>query len=170
MLLEKLRKEAEFTPDKEFQDREALSEEDIRLLCSQFDIQSHGRYHFSATTLSDSELRRELADSRERTEMLSEAPCEHFSFPYGDHSAREINVAKSVGYKSLRTTKPGWIGQSTDVCRIPITADVGGDASICDLQLHLTGIPRFLKRTVDALVTKHLYAMRQRILMSNPFF
>lgn len=170
VLLDKLLKEADYTPTTEYQDRQALNQSEIRMMMAQFDIQSHGRFHFSAITHSDSELESELSDSKARVAELSGEPCEHFSFPYGDHSKREVAAVKAHGYKSARTTKPGWIQPTTDLFSIPITADVEGDASISSLKLHVTGLPRMTKRTIYVLLTKHIYALRQRLLMARRFF
>lgn len=169
-LLEKLGEEANFTPVTEFEDRQALSELEIQRMCQYFDIQSHGRFHFSAVTLSDNELTQELKLSRTRVEELSGRPCVHFSAPYGDYTRREIDAVRAAGYETLRTTKPGWISARTDPYRIPITADVEGDATLAMLTFHLTGIPRLLKRSAYVLATKHIYAIRQRVLMSRRFF
>lgn len=170
VLLRKLKDEANFTPESEFHDRQALSEQELQQLSEVIDVESHGRFHFSAPTLPEPDLRRELDDSRARASELSGQHCNHFSAPYGDYSKREIDAVKQAGYQSLRTTRPGWITKSTDSFEIPITADVEDEASISALRFHLTGIPRRLKRTIYVVVTQHLYALRQRLLVSKPFF
>lgn len=170
VLLDKLFKEADYTPTTEYQHRQALNQSEIRKMMAQFDIQSHGRFHFSAITLSESELDSELSESKARVSELSGAPCEHFSFPYGDHTDREVAAVRSHGYRSARTTRPGWIRPKTDLFDIPITADVQGDASLSSLQLHITGLPRMVKRTIYILITKHIYALRARLLMARRFF
>jgi peptidoglycan/xylan/chitin deacetylase (PgdA/CDA1 family) len=169
-LLQKLREEAGYTPELEFDERQALSEQEIKNMGARFDFQSHGRYHFSALTLDQAELRDELQASRERIEYLTGQSCDHFSYPYGDYSDREAMAAKTAGYRSARTTKPGWVSSRSDIYRLPIVADVSGNASVNQLRFHLTGVPRFAKRWVYLLVTKHLYAIRQKRLMSKRFF
>lgn len=170
VLLNKLRNEADYFPNKEFENREALSLEELASMNSQFDCQSHGRYHFSLLTLDDAELEGELAESRARIAELSSQPCDHFSFPYGDYSEREILAVKRAGYRTARTTQPGWISPRTDLYEIPIVADVPGDVSTNVLRLHLTGLPRKIKRAVYLLVSRHIYAIRTRVLMSKRFF
>lgn len=169
-LLEKLKKEADYTPDKEFENREALSSSELAAMRSQFDFQSHGRYHFSLLTLDDAALSKELGASRSRVAELAEQPCTHFSFPYGDYSEREIFAVKQAGYLSARTTRPGWVGPRTNPYEIPIVADVPGGVSVNVLRLYLTGLPRIIKRIIYVLLTRHIYAIRQRILMSRRFF
>jgi peptidoglycan/xylan/chitin deacetylase (PgdA/CDA1 family) len=169
-LLRKLREEADYTPDREFEGCEALSAEELQAMASRFDFQSHGRYHFSALTLDQDALSEELDASRERIEALTGGVCEHFSYPYGDFSKREIEAAKRAGYRSARSTQPGWVGPGADLYALPIVADVPGNASVNQLRLQLTGLPRFLKRCSYVLLTRHVYAVRQRVLMSRPFF
>jgi hypothetical protein len=53
---------------------------------------------------------------------------------------------------------------------LPIVADVPGAISTNQLRLQLTGLPRIIKRWVYTLLTRHLYAVRERILMSRRFF
>ncbi|MBU2676272.1 MAG: polysaccharide deacetylase family protein [Gammaproteobacteria bacterium] len=169
-LLEKLRDEADYTPDREYEGREALSKSELSAIAHQFDYQSHGRYHFSMVTLNEAELVKEAEESRSRIEELTAQTCEHFSFPYGDYSEREINAVRAVGYKTGRTTRPGWVGPNTDPYQLPIVADVPGAISTNQLRLQLTGLPRITKRFIYAYLTRHLYAIRERRLMSRRVF
>ena len=170
LLLAKLKHEGDYTPEREYESRAALSRAELSAMSPQFDFQSHGRYHFSSLTLDDDELKKELDESRVRIEELTAQSCEHFSFPYGDYSEREIQAVKRAGYRTARTTRPGWVDNRTDPYQLPIIADVPGTASVNQLRLQLTGLPRFLKRLIYMLVTKHIYAVRERILMSRRFF
>lgn len=170
LLLNKLESEADYTPDREFESGEALNVEQLSVMSGQFDYQSHGRYHFSMVTLDDDELGIELNSSRDEIQSITNQTCEHFSFPYGDYSDRELLAVKSAGFLTARTTRPGWIGEKTDPMQIPIVADIPGDASVNELSLQLTGMPRFFKRQIYFFVTQHIYAIRQRFLMSRPFF
>lgn len=169
-LLAKLRDEADYSPEREYASRAALSTAELAAMSTQFDFQSHGRYHFSMVTLDDAELKKELENSRARIEDITGQICDHFSFPYGDYSARELRAVKLAGYQTARTTRPGWIDPNSDRYELPIVADVPASASINQLRLQLTGLPRFTKRLIYILVTKHIYAVRERILMSRRFF
>jgi peptidoglycan/xylan/chitin deacetylase (PgdA/CDA1 family) len=169
-LLAKLRDEAGYTPELEFEERQALSEHELRAMAARFDFQSHGRFHFSALTLDDAALAEEMQASRERIAALTGQACEHFSYPYGDYTAREVSAAQAAGYRSARTTRPGWVAPGADRYRLPIVADVPGTISVNQLRWQLTGLPRLLKRTSYRLVTRHVHALRQRRLMSRRFF
>jgi peptidoglycan/xylan/chitin deacetylase (PgdA/CDA1 family) len=166
----KLRDEADYSPEREYPSREALSTAELAAMTKQFDFQSHGRFHFSMLTLDDAELKKELESSRTRIQGITGQDCDHFSFPYGDYSARELRAVKLAGYQTARTTRPGWIDQNSDRHELPIVADVPASASINQLRLQLTGLPRFTKRLIYVFVTKHIYAVRERILMSRRFF
>jgi len=169
-LLAKLHDEAGYTPEQEFAAREALSEQELHAMAPRFDFQSHGRFHFSALTLDEAALDEELRASRNRIEALTGGPCEHFSYPYGDFSDREVKAVREAGYRSARSTQPGWVSPGARLYALPIVADVPGTASVNQLRFHLTGLPRLFKRWSYVLVTKHVYALRQRVLMSRRFF
>ena len=169
-LLEKLHEEADFTPNKEYTGRQALSRDEITDLSGQVDFQSHGRYHFSLLTLDDDQLREELAASKTAVEQMTGRSCEHFSFPYGDYGEREVAAVRECGYRTARTTEPGWINARSDLYRLPILADVPGTISPNVLRAHLTGIPRLMKRLAYVSVTHHLHAIRLKRLMRRPFF
>lgn len=169
-LLEKLRDEAGYTPEREYDERQALCAEELAEMERHFDFQSHGRYHFSLLTLDDAALAEDLAASRSRIESLTGQPCEHFSYPYGDYSEREIAAARQAGYKSGRTTRPGWVGPGTRPYELPIVADVPGTISPNGLRLHLTGLPRLFKRAAYRVLTRHIHAVIERISMSRRFF
>lgn len=169
-LLAKLREEADYTPERQYPEREALSKAELERLAGRFDFQSHGRYHFSLLTLDDAVLDSDLTDSRARVESVTEAACRHFSFPYGDFGPRELEAVKRAGYETARTTQPGWVGPRSDPYQLPIVADVPGNVSTNVLRLHLTGLPRVVKRTAYLLVTRHVHAAVERALMSRRYF
>jgi peptidoglycan/xylan/chitin deacetylase (PgdA/CDA1 family) len=170
LLLRKLRDEAGFAPTREYAERQALSEREILEMSRDFDFQSHGRYHFSVLTLDDATLEADLRESQARVEELTGGRCEHFAFPYGDHGPREREAVRRCGYRTARTTEPGWVRPRTDRYQLPILADVPRDASVNVLRAHLTGIPRFLKRLGYRLVTRHVHAARRWFFTTRPFF
>jgi peptidoglycan/xylan/chitin deacetylase (PgdA/CDA1 family) len=61
-------------------------------------IGSHAVSHPHLTTLSDSELRQELADSKAEIEGELGLPCTDFAYPYGEHDGRVREAARSAGY------------------------------------------------------------------------
>jgi peptidoglycan/xylan/chitin deacetylase (PgdA/CDA1 family) len=61
-------------------------------------IGSHSVSHAHLTQLSDDELRRELADSKEEIEAQLGRPCTDFAYPYGEHDARVRAATRAAGY------------------------------------------------------------------------
>jgi peptidoglycan/xylan/chitin deacetylase (PgdA/CDA1 family) len=169
-LLQKLRDEAGFTTEREYPERQALSRDEIHRMRGDVQFQSHGRFHFSLLTFCSATLKTDLEESRARVEALTGQPCEHFAFPYGDYGPRECEAVRRSGYRTARTTEPGWVRAGVDPYRLPILADVPGDASLNLLQAHLSGIPRVLKRLSYRTITRHLHALRRSVLANRRFF
>jgi peptidoglycan/xylan/chitin deacetylase (PgdA/CDA1 family) len=61
-------------------------------------IGSHGVVHPHLTTLSDTDLRRELEDSKEEIEAELDRPCRDFAYPYGENDLRVRDAACAAGY------------------------------------------------------------------------
>jgi peptidoglycan/xylan/chitin deacetylase (PgdA/CDA1 family) len=62
------------------------------------DISAHSVSHPQLTTLSDSELRAELTESKAEVEAELDAPCTELAYPYGEHDERVRAAARSAGY------------------------------------------------------------------------
>jgi peptidoglycan/xylan/chitin deacetylase (PgdA/CDA1 family) len=62
------------------------------------EIGSHTVSHPHLTRLSDSELERELGESKRRLEDGLGAPCRFLAYPYGEHDARVRAAARAAGY------------------------------------------------------------------------
>lgn len=72
-------------------------------------IGSHTVNHPHLPTLSDSELDRELGDSRARIEDELGRPCRLFAYPYGEHDDRVRAAVRRVGYDAAFAL---WAGSS----------------------------------------------------------
>ncbi|MGB2951828.1 MAG: polysaccharide deacetylase family protein [Gaiellaceae bacterium] len=64
------------------------------------EIGSHSISHAHLLRLSDAELRREVAESRERIEAELGRPCRLLAYPYGEHDARVRSAARAAGYEA----------------------------------------------------------------------
>jgi peptidoglycan/xylan/chitin deacetylase (PgdA/CDA1 family) len=166
-LQEILEKDAGFTPYREYPQRHALNREEILEMAEWVEFHSHGRYHFSLCTLDDGTAWADFSESKKMIEELLERPCEHFSFPYGDYTERDLVYLKKTGYKSARTTKPGWNSVNTDPYQLKIVADVAGDASLNLLCAQMSGIPRYLKRYVYLMVTRYIHRITQSLYLRH---
>lgn len=75
-------------------------------------IGAHTVRHYALAKLSPDEVHTEIADSVARVSEVLGAPCEHFSYPYGDASSagpRDFEIARGLGLKSAVTTRKGLI-------------------------------------------------------------
>lgn len=68
-----------------------------------WEIGSHTCSHPRLTGLADTDLARELADSRRRCEDGMGRACRSLAYPYGDHDARVIGAAATAGYEAAGT-------------------------------------------------------------------
>jgi peptidoglycan/xylan/chitin deacetylase (PgdA/CDA1 family) len=134
-----------FSPTSEYSPPQALSASDIRNMRDHVHFGSHTRFHPILATCSDRMCREEIVLSRQEIASLTDRECDHFAYPDGDYTRREIEAVKSAGYLSGRTIDFGWNGPNTDPYRLRI---IGwrDDASINRLAADLSGIPGYLSR------------------------
>lgn len=59
---------------------------------------SHGVSHAHLPLLSDTELQRELLESKTELEAELGRPCTDFAYPYGEHDERVRAAVKAAGY------------------------------------------------------------------------
>jgi peptidoglycan/xylan/chitin deacetylase (PgdA/CDA1 family) len=88
-------------------------------------IGAHTITHCNLARQTEATAGQEMAVSRARIEDALQRPIVHLAYPYGDKiaaSAREFTLARSAGFKTAVTTRPGMI--------FPESAD------------HLTALPR----------------------------
>jgi peptidoglycan/xylan/chitin deacetylase (PgdA/CDA1 family) len=62
------------------------------------EVGSHTKTHPHLTSLSDSDLRAEVRESREQLEDVLGVPCRFLAFPYGDHDGRVRAATRASGY------------------------------------------------------------------------
>ena len=73
-------------------------------------IGAHTVNHVMLAKAGDDVVRRELEQSRSIIADLLGRPVEHFAYPYGGRDLarpREFEIARSLGYKTAVTTRPG---------------------------------------------------------------
>jgi peptidoglycan/xylan/chitin deacetylase (PgdA/CDA1 family) len=69
------------------------------------EIGSHTVSHAHLPQLSDEELARELAESRQHIEAELGRPCRFLSYPYGEDDARVHAAARAAGYTGAYTLR-----------------------------------------------------------------
>jgi len=75
-------------------------------------IGAHTVSHCNLAKLTEATASHEMTESRARIENALQREVLHFAYPYGDRiaaGAREFALARSAGYKTAVTTRPGMI-------------------------------------------------------------
>jgi hypothetical protein len=144
LFIKRLNSEFGVSPDHEYEWRQALNRQEIAEMSPWVDFQCHGKYHFSLTICDDHTAYEEISGSKKVLEELLGRRCDHFAFPFGDYSSRDVEFLKQIGFKSGRTTDPGWIHKASDPYRLKVVAMIPDNASINMLCAQLTGLPNYI--------------------------
>ena len=145
-----LKRTADFEPEKNYPDRQALDIAEIREMTETVDFQPHTQFHPILPHCTETECKQEVLGSKADLEDLFGVKCSHFSYPNGDWTEREIEILKSSGFRSARTTEIGWNTLDTPPYQlkvIPITDAAG----LTLFRAELTTIPQRLNRWVSSL-------------------
>ncbi len=145
-----LKNTANFEPEKIYPDRQALDIAEIREMTANVDFQPHTQFHPILPHCTETECKQEILGSKADLESVLGVECSHFSYPNGDYTKREIEIVKSGGFRSARTTEIGWNTSDTPPYQlkvIPITDDAG----LTLFRAELTTIPQRLSRWVSSL-------------------
>ena len=146
-----LKQLTDFEPEKVYPDRQALNITEMQEMAAHVDFQPHTRFHPILPRCTEAECQQEISDSKTDLETLLGIECSHFSYPNGDYTEREIEIVKTDGFRSARSTNLGWNTLDTSPYRlkaIPITDDAG----LTLFRAELTTIPQRLSRWVNSLV------------------
>jgi peptidoglycan/xylan/chitin deacetylase (PgdA/CDA1 family) len=112
-----------------------LSAADVTSLSSRGeDIEAHTVTHPDLRTISDAQLRTELADPKQTLEGLTGKPVVHFAYPFDSYDARVIAATRLV-YKTARTVD-GDVGNK-DPYHVP-GSPVGADTSLATVEGYVT--------------------------------
>ena len=96
-----------------------LSEEHINSMRDTgFTFQSHTRLHPDLTTLSEDDLKEELAGARRDLEDLLGEPVPYLAYPYGRLNKQVLDATREAGYAAAFSTQPGFNRQDVDHYRI----------------------------------------------------
>ena len=145
-----LKRTTDFEPEKPYPDRQALNITEMQAMVESVDFQPHTQFHPVLPRCTETECKQEISGSKTDLETLLGIECSHFSYPNGDYTGRELEIVKSGGFQSARTTDIGWNTLDTPLYRlkaIPITDDAG----LALFRSELTTIPQRLSRWVNSL-------------------
>ena len=129
----------DYQPDKAYHERQALNADELTMLEPHITAGAHTRFHPILTKCPDSLALDEIRMSRIELEQMLGHPVEHFAYPNGNYSPRELKLVKESGYRSARTIRPGWNGPGTDPYQLHAFC-VEDDASLNVLSLRLSGL------------------------------
>ena len=143
---ERLRALAEFgyTDEAEFEDRQALSAEEIEELKPWVDFQSHTVTHPILPRCSEGKAACEIAQSKADLESRFGLDIYAICYPNGDYSDRDIAACKDAGYTCGVASEPGFNCSSTDLFRLK-RFGVNEQADINQLLVTACGVWPFLR-------------------------
>lgn len=137
-----LKEQYGYEPNKEYPEREALNLKEIKEMSPYVDFQCHSKFHPILTACDDEESREEITGSKIYLEKLLQKKIDHFSYPNGDYSQREVEFLKEGDYMSSRSYDIGWNHDQTDPFRLKAMA-VDDEASINVLCAQICGFFRY---------------------------
>lgn len=79
----------------------------LQWIAAGLEVGAHTCQHVHLPTLQDDHAWREIHGSRCDLETLLGVPVQHFCYPYGDYSERDVSLVQSAGFMSATTTLRG---------------------------------------------------------------
>ena len=107
-----------YTDTTEFENRVALSAEEIEELKPLVDFQSHAATHPILPTCDDNKAAYEIRQSKIDLETRYGLDIYSLCYPNGDYSLRDIELLKEAGYECGLTIDTGFNSASTDPFRL----------------------------------------------------
>ncbi len=120
------------------------------------EIGAHTVSHPALSTLSETEARREIADSREILKQRLSKPIRHFAYPFGrpkDAGEREFEICRDIGFDTAVTTHmaPLRSHHRDRMFSLP-RFDLAPDNTVRSLRVVLGGVPSFLHAALPWVV------------------
>ena len=117
---------------------------EIKEMMPYVNFQSHTKFHPILIRCTDIECKDEIESSKKFLTNLLNTEVEHFSYPNGDYSLREIGFVRKSGYISARSVDVGWNTIKSDPFKLKAMY-VDDDASITTLDAQILGILGYLR-------------------------
>jgi peptidoglycan/xylan/chitin deacetylase (PgdA/CDA1 family) len=152
-----------FRPDKEYSERDALSDVEIEELKPYVDFQAHTVTHPILPACTDEVAEREIRDCKSELEAKYGLSIYALALPNGDYSERDLRLAGKFGYRCALTQESGFNDQNTDLFRLRRIA-LQDDCSINELLVKTSGLWGFLLRFVRAKKSKRASFDPRRLL------
>ena len=110
-------------------------------------IGSHGHSHLHLADLSNEKIRKELQQSKELLEDLTEKTIDTMSYPHGSYAAQVFTIATELGYKFAATSNWGVYKVGSNPLEIP-RIDIWSYDDQTVLQQKLSGKWDWMKRFI----------------------
>lgn len=138
-----------FNELREWDSPEALTDEEIEELkrIGSIDFQSHTVTHPCLPNCSNQKAEFEISESKKQLENNYHFDIYAFSFPNGDYSDRDIDLAMQAGYKCALTVDPGFNDAKTNPFKLK-RLNVGDSADINELIVKTSGFWAYFRRLI----------------------
>ncbi|MEA4986426.1 hypothetical protein SDC9_44971 [bioreactor metagenome] len=133
-----------FVQEKEYEIREALDKIQLDEMKKWIDFQSHTNYHPILPQCTNAEAADEIIGSKKILENELQLNIHTLSYPNGDYSERDIELAKTAGYICGITVDYGYNTLNTDLFRLK-RLSVNDTGDINELAVKASGVWAFLK-------------------------
>jgi len=133
-----------FLQGKEYENQEALDKTQIEEMKEWIDFQSHTRFHPILPQCTNAEAAEEIIGSKQILENDFQLNIHTLSYPNGDYSERDIELAKTAGYICGMTVDYGYNTLHTDLFRLK-RLSVNDTGNINELAVKASGVWAFLK-------------------------
>lgn len=140
-------KQYNFEENKEFDDRQALSIEEIKGLQEFVDFQTHTQYHPALPQCDSDKAESEIAESKKELEEKINTRVFAIAFPNGKYTDREIEIVKKNGYSCSLTTDEGHNDINSDPFLLK-RIDIQDDVNLSELIVKTSGVWNLIKSAI----------------------
>ena len=133
-----------FVQQQEYADTQALQKEQIEEMKPWVNFQSHTCFHPILPQCDGKTAQHEIEGSKQQLETDFWLNINALSYPNGDYSIRDIQLAKEAGYKCGITVDSGYNDKSTDLFRLK-RFSVNDATSTAELMVKASGCYALLK-------------------------
>jgi len=110
---------------------------------------AHTVTHEELPTCDDGSAWQEIAASKAQLEQKVGMPIEHFAYPSGNYSGRDVEYVRKAGFRSARTMVRGWNNARSDPFKLKDLGP-GDELSVAQIgHLELISLWRRMVKTLD---------------------
>jgi len=144
-----------FEEEKEFEDRQTLSKDEIEEMKNIVDFQSHTMFHPILPNCNTERAYEEISQSKIDLENNYGLKIYALSYPNGNYSEREITIVKEVGYECAVTVDLGFNSENTDLFRLKRIC-IDDVAGVDELLVTVSGLWDFLLDFKNKAIRKYM--------------